>query len=217
MKTVEVLSKKTCGMTRSEILEALKTKSGNGLTVVLNDLEYCGFVNKYNILKTQKNALYRLADFFTMFHFKFIVKSSFYNLQFWSKIQRSAEFYAWAGYTFETLVLQNVEKIKHKLSIGGVETSVYSWRSKTSDPGAQIDLIIDRQDNTINLCEIKFSEAEFVITKAYDKVLRNKIAAFISESKTKKSVQLTFITTYGLKKNEYSSIAQNEVVMEDLF
>ena len=217
MKTVEVLSKKTCGMTRSEILEALKTKSGSGLTVVLNDLEYCGFVNKYNILKSQKNALYRLADFFTMFHFKFIVKSSFYNLQFWSKIQRSAEFYAWAGYTFETLVLQNVEKIKHKLSIGGVETFVYSWRSKTSDPGAQIDLIIDRQDNTINLCEIKFSEAEFVITKAYDKVLRNKIAAFISESKTKKSVQLTFITTYGLKKNEYSSIAQNEVVMEDFF
>ena len=115
------------------------------------------------------------------------------------------------------LVMKNIDKIKRKLGISGVKTEVYSWRSKISDPGAQIDLVIDRNDNTVNLCEIKFSESEFLISKQYDKNLRNKISAFISETKTKKSVQLTFITTYGLKRNEYSSVAQNEVVMDDLF
>jgi len=217
VKTVEILSRKAKGLTRNEIIEASGIKSGNALTTVLSDLEYCGFIKKYNILKSQKNAIYQLTDFFTIFHFRFIEKSSFYNLQYWTDIQRSSEFYVWAGCTFEMLVMKNIDKIKRKLGISGVKTEVYSWRSKISDPGAQIDLVIDRNDNTVNLCEIKFSESEFLISKQYDKNLRNKISAFISETKTKKSVQLTLITTYGLKRNEYSSLAQNEVVMDDLF
>ena len=217
IKTVEALSKKSSGLTRNDIIKAANLKSGSALSTVLNDLENCGFIRKYSILKSQNNAIYQLSDFFTIFHFRFVVKSSFYNLQFWSNIQRTPEFYAWAGCTFEMLVMQNVEKIKQKLGIQGVQADIYAWRSKTSDPGAQIDLVIDRQDNTINLCEIKFSESEYVITKSYDKVLRNKISAFVTETKARKSIQLTFITTYGLKRNEYSSIAQNEVLMDDLF
>ena len=217
IKIVETLSKKVSGLTRNDIITAAKLKSGSALTTVLSDLENCGFIQKYNVLKSQNNAIYQLADFFTIFHFRFVVKSSFYNLQFWSNIQRTPEFYVWAGYSFEMLVMKNIEKIKQKLGIQGVRADIYAWRSKTSDPGAQIDLVIDRQDNTINLCEIKFSESEYLITKAYDKVLRNKISAFITETKARKSIQLTFISTYGLKRNEYSSIAQNEVMLDDLF
>ncbi len=216
IKTVEALSRKSKGLSRNEIITELNIKSGNALTSVLEDLEYCGFIRKYNILKSQKNSIYQLTDFFTLFYFHFVEKSSFYDLQYWSNIQRSNEFYAWAGYTFEMLMLQNIEKIKQKLGISGVKTEVYAWRSKTSDPGAQIDLVIDRNDNTINLCEIKFCESEFAIDKDYDRILRNKITAFITETKTKKTVQLTMITTHGLKQNMYSSTAQNEVVLEDL-
>ncbi len=98
-------------------------------------------------------------------------------------------------------------------------TNAYSWRSKGTEAqrGAQIDLVIERADNTINLCEMKFSESEFEITKEYDALLRNKISCFREETKTKKSIQLTLITTFGIRKNTYSGIVQNEVVLEDLF
>lgn len=98
---------------------------------------------------------------------------------------------------------------------------MYSWRSKsdgvTSERAAQIDMVIERGDNTINLCEMKFSEGEFSINKDYEKILRNKIVRFMEETKTRKSIQLTFISSYGLQRNMYSSIVQNEVVLNDLF
>ena len=111
--------------------------------------------------------------------------------------------------------------IQVRLGISGVTTQLYSWRSK-SDAGsaeraAQIDMVIERGDNTINLCEMKFSEGEFSINKDYEKILRNKIVRFMEETKTRKSKQLTFISSYGLQRNMYSSIVQNEVVLNDLF
>lgn len=77
--------------------------------------------------------------------------------------------------------------------------------------------MIDRGDNTVNLCEMKFSENEFNITKDYDKNLRNKIALFAEETHTRKSTQLTFVTTFGLKPGKYAGIAQTEVLLDDLF
>lgn len=107
------------------------------------------------------------------------------------------------------------------MGIAGVSTNLYSWRSKSSgeadERAVQIDMVIERGDNTINLCEMKFSEGEFAINKDYDKILRNKIARFMEETKTRKSIQLTFISSYGLQRNMYSGIAQNEVVLDDLF
>ena len=112
-------------------------------------------------------------------------------------------------------------QIKKKLGISGVATSVYSWRSKSVEDedgrAAQIDMVIERADNTINICEMKFSEDEFSISKDYDKVLRNKIVRFQEETKSRKSIQLTFVTSYGVKKGMYAGIVQNEVVLEDLF
>lgn len=112
-------------------------------------------------------------------------------------------------------------QVKQRLGIAGVSTNLYSWRSKSSgeadERAAQIDMVIERGDNTINLCEMKFSEGEFAINKDYDKILRNKIARFMEETKTRKSIQLTFISSYGLQRNMYSGIAQNEVVLDDLF
>ena len=107
------------------------------------------------------------------------------------------------------------------MGIAGVSTNLYSWRSRSSGEAdkraAQIDMVIERGDNTINLCGMKFSEGEFAINKDYEKILRNKIVRFMEETKTRKSIQLTFISSYGLQRNMYSGIAQNEVVLNDLF
>ena len=117
--------------------------------------------------------------------------------------------------------MNHIDQVKQRLGISGVSTQLYSWRSK-SDAGAaeraaQIDMVIERGDNTINLCEMKFSESEFAINKDYEKILRNKIVRFMEETKTRKSIQLTFISSYGLQRNMYSGIAQNEVVLNDMF
>ncbi len=111
----------------------------------------------------------------------------------------------------------HVDKVKQRLSIGGVMSNQSSWRSSQSSPAAQIDLLIDRRDNTINICKMKFSESEYIIDEQYERNLRNKIDAFIKENQLHKSVQLTMITTFGVKHNAHSGVMQNEVVLADLF
>jgi hypothetical protein len=138
---------------------------------------------------------------------------------FWTNFIENARHRAWSGYAFEQVCLAHIRQIKDRLGIAGVLTGVSSWRSHEvgTGAGAQIDLLIDRNDNVINLCEMKFSVAEFVINKKYDETLRNKKAAFIRETRTRKAVHLTMVTTYGVRRNEYSGQVQSEVRMEDLF
>jgi AAA+ ATPase superfamily predicted ATPase len=222
VKVVECLNERGYGMMRSEIADATGMKSGKSLTTILDNLESCGFIRKYvNYGCSTRKSLYQLVDFFTLFYFRFLRDSSFRNLLYWSKLQRTPRFYAWAGVSFEILAMNHIDQVKQRLGISGVSTQLYSWRSK-SDAGAaeraaQIDMVIERGDNTINLCEMKFSESEFAINKDYEKILRNKIVRFMEETKTRKSIQLTFISSYGLQRNMYSGIAQNEVVLNDLF
>lgn len=103
------------------------------------------------------------------------------------------------------------------MGIAAVSTSIANWRSKNAETGAEIDLLIDRRDNIINICEIKYSEKEFIIDKSYSDNLRNKKATFVENTKTKKAIHLTMITTYGVKHNEYWNNIQSEVTMNDLF
>ena len=111
----------------------------------------------------------------------------------------------------------HIKQIKHKLGISGVLTKIASWQSTDSKEGAQIDLLIDRNDSVINLCEIKYANSAFAIDKKYDKNLRNKKGVFINESKSKRAIHLTMITTYGTNQNEYWGNIQSEVKMDDLF
>lgn len=222
IKVVECLNDRGYGMNRSELANATGLKSGKMLTTVLENLESCGFIRKYiNYGCTERKAIYQLVDFFTLFYFRFLKESSFRNLQYWSTLQRTPKFYAWAGVSFEILAMGHISQIKKKLGISGVAANVYSWRSRRTagdeKRSAQIDMVIERADNTINICEIKFSEAEFAIDKDYESVLRNKIVRFREETKTRKSIQLTFVTSYGVKKGMYANIVQNEVVLDDFF
>lgn len=220
VKVVDCLHRKGYGMTRNEISAASGIKSGKTMTTILENLVACGFVRKYvNYGCTERKSLFQLIDFFTLFHFRFMRESSFRNLSFWTGLQRTPRFYTWAGISFEILVTTHVSQIKQKLGIAGVATSEYAWRSRKDQDsdGTQIDLIIERADNTLNICEMKFSEGECAITKEYEKSLRQKVSTFIAQTKTRKSVQLTLISTYGMKRTIYSVCIQNEVTLDDLF
>lgn len=212
------LAKKSKGLTRDEISISSKLPSGGGLTRLLDELEESGFIRKYTPFgKKSRNSLYQLADFFSLFHIKFIKGQKSFDKNHWLKIIDNPTYRAWSGYAFEQVCLAHIPQIKQALGISGIETQTSSWKSSKFVDGAQIDLVIDRRDGVINLCEMKFSINSFLIDKKYDAVLRNKTGAFKSETQTKKSVFLTMVTTFGLTENAYSGNVQNELNMDALF
>ena len=218
VKIVEVLSKKAKGLTREEIIESTRLPNGGGLTQTLEELELCGFIRKYRAFgKKERQSLFQLTDFFTLFYFNFMSDNKFNDEHFWTNFIENARHRAWSGYAFEQVCLAHLPQIKHKLGIAGVLTNTSSWRSSEKDNGAQIDLLIERNDKIINLCEMKYVQEQFVIDKKQDGNLRKKRAAFKYETKTNKPVHLTMITTYGVKRNEYWGHIQSEVMMDDLF
>jgi len=215
-KVVKALGEKAKGMIRDEIIEATNLQGG-GLTTVLEELEQCGFIRKYQSFeKKNKYPVYQLIDSYTLFHIHFIESKSNFG-QFWTTMSDNALHRTWTGYAFELVCLVHEEQIKHKLGISGVLTNCASWRSLTVTPGAQIDLLIDRNDNVINICEMKYAKGEFTIDKKCAESLCNKRDVFALESKTRKAIHLTMVTTHGVKRNDYYHVIQSEVKMEDLF
>ncbi len=215
---VSALAKKGKGLTRDEISQESGLITGGSLTRLLDELEESGFIRRYIPLgKKSRNSLYQLCDFFSLFHLKFIRGQKRFDKNYWVKLIDSTKHRSWSGYAFEQVCLVHVPQIKKGLGINGIATESSSWRSTKSANGAQIDLLIDRRDGVINLCEMKFSIDLFTIDKKYDAELRNKLGAFKNETQTKKSVFLTMITTFGLKDNLYSGNVQNDLKMDVLF
>lgn len=221
LKIINILGSKKIGMSRSELLENLKLSSGANITRMLEDLEECGFIRKYNSFgKKQNDAIYQLIDNFTLFYFKFMKDNKGNDEHFWSHNYLSATRYSWAGLAFERVCMLHVEQIKHKLGISGVLTSVSSWSAKPDAAygvGAQIDMLIERADNVVNVCEIKFSKGEYVIDRTYSLNLAHKIDRLLQTTKTRKTLHLTMITVDGVAHNEYWGEVQSEVVADDLF
>ena len=216
---INTLNNKSIGLTRQEILGNNKKISGKKLSQILEDLDACGFIRKYTNYRTNKaNAIYQLVDFFSLFYLRFVKNTTLKNPVYWSSLQGTSKFYSWAGLSFEMLALSHEEAIKNRLGISGVATSSFGWKSKSTDNnGYQIDLLIDRGDNTINVCEVKFSEKQYEIDKSYAEKIRKREQLFREDTDTRKSLQTTFITTYGVKKNNYYSVVTNEIVLDDLF
>jgi hypothetical protein len=218
IKVVEALSSKNRGLTRDELVAISGLANGGGLTRILRELEQSGFIRIYKPFRRKsKRSLYQLTDFYTLFYLNFIRDSPNNDSQFWSKYLISAGHSAWAGNSFESVCQYHIKQIKTKLGITGVIADTSSWRSEKSVPGAQIDLIIDRSDNVINLCEMIYSQDEYTLTKSDDLSLRNKRNAFIQETGTRKAIHLTMITSFGLAKNQYTSLIQSEITADDLF
>ena len=222
IKVVEALSEKRRGLTRNEIIEKINVPANGVLTTILNNLVNSGFVRIsgfYN--QKKKDSLYQLADFYTAFYFRYIKDHYGKDEHFWCNSIDNPARRAWTGLTFEQLCKDHIPQIKHKLGISGVlsEESVWYTSGNEEDgiPGTQIDLIIERRDRVINLCEMKFSVNEFIIDKEYDMSLRNKVETFRRANNCKKSLQVTMITTYGVKRNKYSGFVGSHVILDDLF
>lgn len=217
---INLLGKKKIGMTRNEIVDSWKKGSNGKLTTILKDLESCGFIRKYHSIGMKnKNAIFQLIDNYTLFYFKFIEDNLINDEHFWTKSHDTPTFSTWAGLAFERICLLHTRQIKEKLGISGVISSEYAWRLEKKDehPGTQIDLLIDRNDDVINLCEMKYSKTSFSIDDDYNETLQQRRALFKAETKTTKAIHITMITATGLIRNANYFEIQNEVTAEDLF
>ncbi|MBQ7584170.1 MAG: ATP-binding protein [Lachnospiraceae bacterium] len=222
IRIVEALNTKKSGLTRNEIIKETGLPTNGHLSKVLNNLILSGFVRAYEQYnKKKKDTVYQLADYYTAFYLRFIRDHHGKDEHFWSNSGENSSVKAWEGLTFEQVCKDHVPQIKRKLGISGVLTEVSTWSMKSDDEtgrdGAQIDMLIDRKDLVVDICEIKFSVKEYEITKDYDLKLRNKLGTFSEVTNCRKTVQLIMITTYGVKKNMYSGLLSNQVILEDLF
>lgn len=224
-KVVELLSKKAKGMTRQQIIQEGKITDNGKLTEILDDLCNCDFIRRFSpINKKQRDFIYQLTDLFSLFHLHYIKDSTGMDDTFWTDTIDSPSHRAWCGYAFEQVCLHHIKQIKRALGIEGIQVNVCAWSQPAGidaegkkTEGAQIDLVIDRRDQTINLCEMKFSMNPFEITPSYLEHIIHRRELFRQATGTKKALHLTFITTYGLAKNAQYGMIQSEVTMDDLF
>ena len=219
-RIVFALSKKQ-SLTAEELLEALKAPKGGRWTRRLEELEQCGFIRRYTAWgKKERESRYQLIDAFSQFHLRFIRGESNPDERYWQHSASLPVLNSWRGLAFERICLWHVNQIKAALGISGVQTKVFSWYHKPDAEyrqGAQIDLIIDRMDRMVNVCEMKFSSEPFVITKKYAAELAVKVGTFRDVAKVRKGIQLTFITGCGLSDNQYRNVADSTIGVEDLF
>ncbi len=215
---IRALATKWKGLSRKEIVSISKLPDGGSVTKYLNELNQSGFISSYLPYgKTKKNTLYRLTDEYSLFYLKFIEGK---RKQSWTNLSQLQTWKSWSGYAFENTCLKHSQQIKNALGISGVysQESSFVYKGNEHSNGFQIDLLIDRQDNSINLCEMKFYESGFIIDKAYAKTLRERTAQFKMQTKTRKNVFLTFISTYGIKPNIHSiGLVHQDITMDALF
>ena len=228
---VEALKEKGRGMTRQELIEHTRLPNNGKLTQILHELEQCDFIRSYSPFgKSKKDMMYQLIDPFTLFYFKFMDGKGIFLKDFWIKTQQTVEYESWCGYAFEMVCLHHLNEIVKSLGIDGCLNVPCSWSYRPSKAilqdadvdedlkhGAQIDLLIDRSDKSISICEMKYCDGEYEIDKTYDAHLSRRMKIFKKVTKTNKTLIPTFITPHGLYNNAYSRKIGRQVVGDDLF
>ena len=216
-KSSSCLAKKKIGFKRGEIAEKLRIGDGGHLTKTLNSLIASDYVTKYIPFGVKsKVPYYRLSDPFCAFFLQFKYEKDA-SEDFWTSHLASQEVVAWKGFAFENVCLNHIPQIKHALNVGGVGSKESSWYFENENGHGQVDLVIQRNDNVVNLCEIKFYQDDFVVDLDCFKKISSRIEAIRPYISKKASIHSTLITTYGIHKNEYSSVFQNVVVLDDFF
>ncbi|MCB0841107.1 MAG: ATP-binding protein, partial [Bacteroidetes bacterium] len=220
-RIVNALASSWKGLSRTEVLNQTNLKDGGGISTILTELEQSGFISSYvPFNKKKKDTLYRLTDNYSLFYLKFIKGIPPNESGNWQSLSQTQSWKTWSGYAYENICLQHIEKIKEALGISGVHTRHFGFYAKGNDTmqGAQIDILIDRLDNAISLCEVKFYNDEYTLTKEESEKIRRKRTVFQYFSKTKKQILIVLVTTFGLNQNKHSlGLVDNVVGMEDLF
>jgi uncharacterized protein len=209
---IEAICTKNKGLTRDEISKITKLSNGGSLTKILLELELSNFIKKYTPMeKKSKGSLFQMIDPFCLFYNNLSPNLSEEN--HWIKHYNSPKYNNWAGYAFELVCFNHIPQIKKALGINGIISSSYSWQNAD----AQIDLVIDRADKVVNIFEIKYTQAPFVITQKYDLALRNKVEQFRVNTSNKKAIWSIFISPYGLGKSPYNHFFLKDLTMEIFF
>lgn len=195
--------------------------SGGGVTKAIEDLSLSGFLTEtFALDKKAKSSLLRLTDEFSGFYWDWMHSSSASNS--WMRQATTRKYESWCGYAFESICFNHLKEIQQALGITEVDTRVASWnysaKKGSDEQGAQIDLLLDRADHCINLCEIKFADKPFAITKSYADSLARKIRVFRERSGRRQTLFLTMITPYGIVPNRYSEqLVTKQIHLNDLF
>ena len=221
IRLVETLSKAKIGLTRDEIIDKAGVSNSGDLTMRLEELENCGFIRSYTAFgMKKKNTIYQLIDSFTLFYYSFLKKAPT-DEHFWVNQINTPRVNTWKGLAFERVCLLHINAIKRTLRIDGILTEVHSLYCKTDKDkgilGSQIDLLIVRRDQVINLCEMKYSGSEYALSKRDDEDMRRKMHDLSIKAGKKYAIYPTLVTTYGLIENSYSVGVQSVVTMNDLF
>ena len=216
---IKALSKSREGLTRGELAKELKCANNGHLGKQLEDLVFYDLIRK-NVVREKeikrKDSIYQICDFFSLFFMAFIDKAEV-EMQYWAHHINAPEINSWMGLTFERICMAHIPQIKHALHIDTISTLSYSWRSKTSTPAAQIDIIIERADKIVNICEVKYSQDEYILNKEeYDKICKRK-NVFIRETGLRHTPWITMITTEGVAQGKYSEMIQSQVRLDELF
>ena len=207
------------GYTRKEITQGLKISDGGTITTCLNALVASDFVMKYVPFGLSgKQVHYKLIDPFCIFFLRFVQNRQGMNDLFWEQNVKSQPLVTWRGIAFENLCFNHIKQIKNALGISGVASRQSAWSKRGDDKeGTQIDMLIDRSDNIINMCEIKFYGDDFTVNRDYYKVLLHRQELLSEEISKKTAIHNTLITTFGLVYNEYSGIFSKVINLDDLF
>ncbi len=218
IRIVEFLYSKREGYTRSEIEESTGY-SGGGLSKMLDNLENCDFIVSYQQFgNVSRQTLYRLSDFYTLFYFRFMRNNHSRDEQYWQHHFQDRSIATWEGFSFEQLCLRHLPQIKHALGISGIATESSAWRhTPTEGPRAQVDLVIKRVDKMTHLCEMKFSELPYAISKDYAQRLIDRRQLFMDVTGNHRGVVLTMVTPSGLKNSTNNSIIHSQVTSRHLF
>lgn len=213
-RIVELLAKKAKGMTKQEIVSQLKLTDNGNLTEVLDNLCRCDFTRKYSSFgKKERDVMYQLVDNYCLYYLRYVKDDNSQDVQRWSHTIDDGARRAWSGYAFEQVCLRHIEQIKQALNIDHILTDVCSWQTS----GAQVDLVIERNDHTINLCEMKYADKPFSLTSSYLAHMEERRDLFRDITKTNKALHLTVVTPFGLKANAQSPAIQSVVTLDDLY
>lgn len=217
LAVIRMLTERKEGFTRKEINE--KTKLGGAaLSKILSDLEQCDFIFSYARYGNAKNnAIYRIKNFYTLFYYKYVNGIDTKDSLRWTHLSSTPQVSSWQGFSFELLCLLHLDEIKKALGIDRILNDASVWRSRQPEQNTQIDLVIERADHNINLCEMKFSSGMYAIDKGYEQKLRERMSIFLAETMTRCSTRITMVTTYGVLQNKHSGIVNDEVLLDDLF
>ena len=216
MAIIEVLATKQEGMTRTELIEALNVADNGHFGDKLEDLVSCDFLRMYNNGTRQNGGIYQLMDFYTMFYHRF-GKRRTTDEHLWRNMLNDPKQNTFYGLAFEKVGMFHFRQITRALGVSGIHTEFYSWRSKESDPRVQIDMVIDRKDGIVNICEMKYSRMPYVMTAKEADKIRLREETFVMENQDKQWTQVVVIAAKGLKQNAHSDVAVKVMTLDDLF